>query len=255
MPTQPRVHWKDRLKPWTPPILLTYYRRNRRDPLPQYHPDAQFTLPVRTIAELFPGSAAGVAQIPISQIRRYDEWAVPAGELLALAAICALRRPRRVFEFGTYTGSSTLIMAMNTPPDTELLTIDIAPEARETHRHGLGVGGFPPYEVGSIYRATAYASKITQLLGSSLTFDFTPYHGSCDLIFVDADHSYDFVKVDTATALKLLRPGGVIIWDDYIWSPQFPECAGVTRTVNELARERPIYRIDGTRFAIYLDPG
>jgi predicted O-methyltransferase YrrM len=248
-----RRHWKDQIKPWVPPALLELYRRKRRNPAPMYQPDAQFTLPVRTLPELFPDRHPDAVQIPISQMQRQDEWMVPAAELLNLAAVCAYARPGRVFEIGTYTGSSTLILAMNTPPATEIFTIDIDPSDRATHQHGLGIGGFPAFTVGAAYRETAFAGKIHQLLGSSQTFDFTPFAGSIDLVFVDADHTYDFVKADTATALKLLRPGGVIVWDDYMWNERHPECAGVTRCVNELAKTRPIFRLDGTRFAIYVD--
>jgi predicted O-methyltransferase YrrM len=250
-----RRHWKERLKPWAPPALIDLYRRatNPQHPALLYRKHTRFTLPVRPLAELFPGIETRTAQVAVSQIRRNDQCVVPAAELLALAAICSHVQPRRIFEIGTYTGSSTLIMAMNTPPETEIFTLDIDPADRATHQHGLGIGGFLDYTVGAAYQGTPFASKIRQLFGSSLTFDFTPFAGSIDLVFVDADHTYDFVKADTTTALKLLRPGGIILWDDYVWDERFPECSGVTRCVNELAQIRPIARPEGTRFAIYID--
>ena len=38
-----------------------------------------------------------------------------------------------------------------------------------------------------------------------------------DVIFVDGSHAYDDVVVDTQHAWALLNPGGVLIWDDYLW--------------------------------------
>jgi len=173
--------------------------------------------------------------------------------MLVIAAICTRASPAVVFELGTYTGISTLIMALNTPADTKLLTIDLDPATRDTHRHGQGVGGLGDYSVGIACHGTTQSTKITQLYGNSITFDYTQFHGAVDLVLVDADHTYDFVKTDSATAFKLLRPGGIIIWDDYIWTERFPECAGVTRCLNELSITRSIYQLQGTRLAIYID--
>jgi hypothetical protein len=76
-----------------------------------------------------------------------------------------------------------------------------------------------------------------------------------NLVVVDADHTYEFVCKDTETALALLAPSGIIVWDDYVWNERNPECAGVTRCLNELARTKKVYQIDGTRLAIYCDRG
>ena len=150
-------------------------------------------------------------------------------------------------------GSSTLVMAMNTPSETEIVTLDLDPSERDTHKHGLGIGGFPEFTVGSFYQATPFAKKIHQLFGNSLTFDYSPFYGSIDLVLIDADHTYDFVKVDTENAFKLLRPGGMIIWDDYIWNERHPECVGVAQCLHELQESRRVFQIAGTRFAIYVD--
>ena len=59
-------------------------------------------------------------------------------------------------------------------------------------------------------------SKITQLLGDSGKFDFSPYHTSIDLVFIDGSHDFDYVINDSEIALKLLRNGkGIILWHDY----------------------------------------
>ncbi len=241
------------VRPFVPPALIDHYRRSRPTPLQVAKQLAPFSLSPRALDELYDAADVDAVQIPVSQVRRYDEWAVPAAELLTLAGLCAYARPRRVFEIGTYTGASTLVLAMNTPADTEIFTVDIHPDARATHRHGLGVGGFPEYPVGGDFAGHAAASKITQLYGNSLEMDLSAYEGTIDLVYVDADHTYEFVKADTATAFRLLRPGGTIVWDDYTWNDRHPECAGVTRTLNELSRTRPVYRLSGTRFGIYVD--
>ena len=240
---------KHQIKPWLPPALIQLYRQRRHDP----RANPQFALPARALDALFPGVEAATVAIPASQVARTDEWAVPAAELLAMAAICAALRPRRIFEIGTYTGATTLIMALNTPPETEIFTLDLDPAARPTHQHGTGVGSFPEFTVGAAYLSHPAATKIRQLYGDTRGFDYAPYAGTIDLVFVDADHTYDFVKADTARALIMLRAGGTIVWDDYIWNERHPECAGVTRCLNELAATRSVVRLAGTRFGVYRD--
>ena len=70
--------------------------------------------------------------------------------------------------------------------------------------------------MGEFFAGSRYADKICQLFGNSITFDYSPYENAIDLVVVDADHSYDFVRPDTESAFRLLRPGGTILWDDYV---------------------------------------
>lgn len=50
------------------------------------------------------------------------------------------------------------------------------------------------------------------------------------VVFIDGSHAYADVVVDSMFAWKLLRPGGVLIWDDYLWRR-----AGYGRRVPKLA--------------------
>ena len=230
------------LKFWAPSGLLEAYRLGRGRPsrrLFQGRDNYPHLAKVR-IEELFPGIHSLAVNIPFNAVTGEDEWIMPPRELAVLGAICMYCRPQRVFEIGTYKGSSTLAMALNTPETTEVFTLDLDPSARDTHKHGLAIGGFPPFEVGSHYRASPVRSKIRQLFGNSFTYNYEPFLHSMNLVVVDADHTYDFVRKDTETALALLAPSGIILWDDYVWNERNPECAGVTRCLNELGRTRKV---------------
>ena len=43
---------------------------------------------------------------------------------------------------------------------------------------------------------------------------FAQYDGTVDMVFIDADHSFESVKRDFTNAEKILNPGGVIILHD-----------------------------------------
>jgi hypothetical protein len=66
--------------------------------------------------------------------------------------------------------------------------------------------------------------KATSVQAASLVLD-----GSVDLVFIDADHSYEGVKADIEAWLPKVKVGGWIGGHDYK-SPRFP---GVERAVHE----------------------
>ena len=56
---------------------------------------------------------------------------------------------------------------------------------------------------------------------------------------------YASVRRDTENALRVVRPGGVVLWHDYnVFS-----VLGVTRWLNELRMERPLVWLAGTTLA------
>lgn len=73
------------------------------------------------------------------------------------------------------------------------------------------------------------------------------YDVRADLIYLDAGHEHREVLADIGAFWHLLRPGGLLLGDDY--SPDWP---GVMRAVDEFSSERklrlcfrPLYRDDG----------
>ncbi len=138
-------------------------------------------------------------------------------ELGCLAHVVKSQEPSVIFEIGTFIGRTTRLFGLNTPPQTRIYTLDL-PQDRVPHRIGRDFVGTPE------------AQRIEQLAGDSRTFDYTPWHGRCDFVWVDACHDYEFVVADTASALRLCRPRGWIGWHDYWHSA--PWC-GVTRCVRE----------------------
>ena len=163
-------------------------------------------------------------------------------EQYVLAVLAKIRRPQRVFEIGTYDGASTLLLARNAP-QAEILTLDLPPDlataatvANEVQNATDGVG--------FRFQGQAEAARMTQLLGDSRVFDFSPWYGTVDLVLVDAGHEYDCAKPDTDNALRLLAPGGIVVWDDY--QVGWP---GVVRAVDECGRA--VIHVTATGFGVY----
>lgn len=233
----------------TPPIVQSVVQliRSRL----RFGKPPPWELPTRTLGELWPAVyQAEVSLIPKQM--RHHLWGMPEHELLILGAITRAVSPKRIVEFGTFTGASTLTMALNSPPDARVVTVDVDPARRSTHVHGLGVG-LIDFQTGEMFLDTPWAAKIEQRYCDTRKFVMPEWKDTVGLFMVDADHTYEFVRADTLIAKSMLAPGGVIVWHDYTWTPDSAECAGVTRAVNTFYRQHGnCFQIAGTRFAVYM---
>lgn len=168
----------------------------------------------------------------------------------------AARDADTIFEFGTCTGRTTLMLALNSPPNARIHTLTLHPDhfeheyqadrsdveddkwkhtARKESKH-----------TSFLYEGTAVTNKVTQIFGDSKKFDETPLAGTCNLIFIDGGHSYSYVKSDTEKALRMLAPGGLIFWHDYKH-----KCPGVFSYLNALSRSMNIRHIADTSLVVY----
>ena len=170
-------------------------------------------------------------------------------ELMLIAAFVRQRQPAVCFEIGTFDGRTTANMAANQPADGKCWTLDLPPAGAATAALPLASGDetyIRKPQSGARMAAQAESGKIVQLYGDSGTFDFAPYYGKVDVMFVDGAHSYEYVLSDSEAAHRMVKPGGLILWHDYD-SRWFP---GVTRALNQLqaqdARFRDIRHIENT---------
>lgn len=201
-------------------------------------------LPTADLESIFPG----ISEQSVSMRHRYEWRALTYGDAFALAAVTRFLRPRRIFEIGTFTGASTVLMAEQVDVRCKILTLDLPPNCDQLRLPDVAAD--PPESeatrIGERFRNGAHAARITQLFGDSATFDFSPYRNAVDLVFVDGSHSAAYVSNDTQRALDMLTDGGTIIWDDC--SPDFPD---VVRTLDRYGARVPIHRIAFTKLAIY----
>ena len=202
--------------------------------------------------ELGPTRAAEVIYVGRGTIR------VPGGTSDAEAWILAVlaKDSRRLFEFGTCTGKTAYLWARNQPSDGTVTTLTLAPDQAGASRPAAGDDpvALAYAEAESrfsrfLYSGTEAEGRVVQLYGDSKEFDAEPYSGSCYVVFVDGSHAYSYVVSDGAKALRMVRPGGMVLWHDYS-----PECPGVFRALNELAARLPLTHILGTTLVAYRAP-
>jgi predicted O-methyltransferase YrrM len=181
---------------------------------------------------------------------------VTLAELGVLAQAAANVAPgREVIEIGTFDGRTTINLALNAP-QSPVFTLDLP--ADHPTRFALAAGEAQYVDKpapGARFRQDGAsvpdaAQRITQLFGDSATFDWLPHWGRAGLVFVDGSHAYDYVRADTATAMRLVAPGAVVLWHDYgVWD-------GVTNALEEIeaAQRLGLRHIRGTSLVVWRAP-
>jgi predicted O-methyltransferase YrrM len=181
--------------------------------------------------------------VPLGDVR-FRLWNMDPFEQFTLGALAGLRQPRRIFEIGTFDGSTTLLLARMVPA-AQIYTLDLPPE----HTDGVNDRALARVDgAGSRFRDRPEAERITQLYAESRRFDFGPYRGDMDMVVVDGSHDSECVTPDTANALRMVTSDGVVVWDDY--TPRWPD---VIAAVDDAAARHGlvVVRLANTELALY----
>lgn len=214
--------------------------------------DAGLHLPIVTLDEI----AAVSTEFRV--LRPYD-WAgsMTITEISSLCHLVAARRPSKVLEIGSFQGLTTLNIAMNAP-EAEIHTLDLPPgfnPADTTFENNdiniIRSRGFYYYE------EREEASRVHQHYGDTATFDYHRIGSGVDFCLIDAAHSYEYVRNDTAKTLPLMTEDSLMLWHDYGRNDFLaePEDAwGVTRFLHEIA-SAGVKIIQGTSLGVLMLTG
>jgi predicted O-methyltransferase YrrM len=127
----------------------------------------------------------------------------PAGGAV-LRFLAAAIAARTVVEIGTGCGSSGIWLLRGMRPDGVLTSVDVEPEYQRMARKAFAQAGF-------------VANRYRLILGRALDVLPRLSDGAYDLVFCDADpREYpDYLEA----ALRLLRVGGIVAFDDVVIPP------------------------------------
>jgi predicted O-methyltransferase YrrM len=165
-------------------------------------------------------AAAGLPAIAVSPAQ---------GKLLHLLA--KMINARRILEFGTLGGYSTIWLARALPPDGRLITLESVRKHAEVARANIaraGLADLVDVRIGEALDTVPRLAEAEELF---------------DLVFIDADkpHNADYFT----WSVRLTRPGGVIIVDNVVRGGNVleadtadPDVQGVRR-LNEVMAAEP----------------
>ena len=167
-------------------------------------------------------------------------------EMVIMARVTKSRRPRTVFEMGSYNGLTTAIFLLNAPADARIFSLDLPPESASKDDHLASDKALVAARaLGAVPRAIGL-DHYTQLLCDSMAFDPTPYLATVELGLVDAAHDVAHASNDTIKMARMLSDNGIVFWHDYGGKGAFRPLA---EYLESLGRKCAMFHIPETTLA------
>jgi predicted O-methyltransferase YrrM len=181
-----------------------------------------------------------------------------------LIALARITGAKDFFEFGTYFGATSVLLAANSPIDSVVTTLDLPIESLDTIEfksdrpldYLVNDTDNDNYlrrtvlEVGAKYidRASPeIRNKIKKLYKNSNFFDpkAEGFSQSYDFILIDGGHDFATIKKDTENAFELAKENAVIVWHDYRSTIH----GDVTKYLDSICNAHDIVHVQSTMLA------
>lgn len=195
-------------------------------------------LPVVDIADLLKGVDEKIS------LSSFLEGSSSPMDMVLLKGLAKRFPSGEYFEIGTWRGESVVNVA-----DTGMrcTTLNLSAEQMRERKISEKI-------ISQHWFYSKPNHSINHVYGDSLAFDFKSLGKKFDLIFIDGDHNFEFVKNDTAKMFELLKDErSVIVWHDYGTTPEdirWDILHGILESTPEQYRKN-LYRVSNTMCAIF----
>lgn len=171
------------------------------------------------------------AQMPTAR------WQIAPEQGQFMALLVQLTGAKRIVEVGTFTGYSALCMAQAMPADGQMICCDLAADYnRIAERY---------------WQEAGVDSRIEQRLAPALDTLAQLADDAFDLVFVDADKANYPVYLEHG--LRLLRQGGLLLFDNTLWSGRVLEMDAESADTRAIQMLNSALKLD-TRIDLSLLP-
>ena len=168
------------------------------------------------------------------------------------------KKSYNIFEFGTCSGKTTYLFALNSPKEAKIFSITLPPQnlSSQVKEQKDNSVAFRNAILESKYEKFMFSldpelkNKIKVIFQDSKNLDIGKYENLFDLIFIDGGHSYSCVKNDTEKALKMIKKNGFIFWHDYSIGKKSHK--DIYFYLNELRKDHDIFHIKNTSLCFYI---
>ena len=192
------------------------------------HQEAAIVTPLKPASWSYAESFVAEDDVLAAARSRAEEVGVVAigsGGGAMLQFLASVLDARAVVEIGTGTGVSGLWLLRGMRADGVLTTVDIEAEHQRLARQSFTEAGIP-------------AQRARTISGAALDVLPRLTDGHYDLVFCDGDKAEYAAYLKEA--LRLLRPGGVVAFDNALWHDRVADPAqrdDETGSIRELLRE------------------
>lgn len=156
-----------------------------------------------------------------------SRWQIAPEQGQFMSLLVQLTGARRLLEIGTFTGYSAICLASAMPSDGQLICCDLPGDYNAIARRYW-------HEAGLL---ECIDLRLAPALETLTALERGGQGDSFDLIFIDADKANYPVYLEHA--LALVRPGGLILFDNVLWSGRVLESqpdSADTRAIQSLNR-------------------
>ncbi len=166
-------------------------------------------------------------------------------DIALLKIICRRFTPCMYFEIGTWRGESV---------------VNVSDICNECYTLNLSQSDLLNQGVSKSYaNLHGFFSKdkknIYHLYGNSMNFDFNSLGKKFDVIFIDGNHHFEYVKNYTEKVFKhLMHEKSIVVWHDYAYNPEKirPEVfAGILDGL-ETGNRKYLYHVANTMCAVFI---
>ena len=163
---------------------------------------------------------------------------------------------KNIFEFGTCSGKTTYLMALNSDKDTKITSLTLKPTSINSIKKNEEDNkvSFRNIKNESVYErflfsGTDVEKKIKIIFQNSLDFNEKKLEKKMDLIFIDGGHTYTVVKNDTEKSFNMLSNKGIILWHDY--APGKRSSKDIIKYLGEISKTKKIFHIENTSICYF----
>lgn len=181
-----------------------------------------------------------------------------------LVSLCKLINAKSIFEFGTFMGATSSLLALNTDSSCQIVTLDLPREVSQVinvDNNQILSSGIENDKYltkkfvssGAVYLEDINElcpGKVKQLFEDSQKLD-VEQHGfsqQFDFIFIDGGHDYETVSIDTKNAMRMKSENSIVIWHDYKSTIH----GDVSRFIDEFSSKTKVVHVENTMLAIAL---
>ncbi len=163
---------------------------------------------------------------------------------------------KNIFEFGTCSGKTTTLMALNSPDDSRIITLTLdsnqaknlsldKQDNKVSIRNIINESNYNKF----IFSGKDSEKKISVMFMDSRELKIDEYLNKFDLIFIDGGHTYSIIENDSSKAFKMVKLGGIILWHDYV--PGKTSDKDVVKYLNNISKDKKIFHIENTSLCYF----
>ncbi len=160
------------------------------------------------------------------------------------------RGAREILEIGSFVGASA-VRFLTMLPQARITCID--PFTGDLHGGEAYNGETDTIEARFDAAVAPFANRVRKIAARSVpALDRLVGEGArFDVVYIDGSHHHDDILVDSLLSWPLLKPGGLMMWDDYRGGSTWPRRARPRHAIEAFLRLHPDHRVVHARYQLF----